>query len=120
MDPLQILHSPKFIKKRIVFSKIKDFSSSGFGLRRLAIVELPLQKNSSSLDSIIDLVSVLLTFHELLRDNLMIIQSVDKKLVVDSCDEIIDMGDYKDPIPTSNTPRQSTNVKKKINAKGSS
>ncbi|CAG8704309.1 7852_t:CDS:2 [Gigaspora rosea] len=91
-----------------------------YRLRRLAIVELPLQKNSSSLDSIINLVSVLLTFHELLRDNLMIIQSVDKKLVVDGCDEIIDMGDYKDPIPTSNTPRQSTNVKKKINAKGSS
>ncbi|CAG8852413.1 26436_t:CDS:1, partial [Gigaspora margarita] len=72
-------------------------------LQRLAIVELPLRKNSSSLNSIINLVSVLLTYHELLRDNLMIIQSIDKKLVVDCCDEIVDMGDFKDPIPTLNT-----------------
>ncbi|CAG8537164.1 23129_t:CDS:2 [Gigaspora rosea] len=88
--PTSSMH--QIIVSSLRFSKIKDFSASGFGLRRLAIVELPLQKNSSSLDSIINLVSVLLTFHELLRDNLMIIQSVDKKLAVDGCDEIIGMG----------------------------
>ncbi|CAG8840044.1 3757_t:CDS:2, partial [Gigaspora margarita] len=62
-----------------------------YRLQRLAIVELPFQKNSSSLDSIINLVLVLLTYHELLQDNLMLIQSTEQKLVIDSCDEFADM-----------------------------
>ncbi|RIB17269.1 hypothetical protein C2G38_2187803 [Gigaspora rosea] len=79
-----------------------------FRLRRLFIVELLVQKNSSSTASIINLILVLLTYHKLLQDNFMLIKSIDMKLVIDDSEE----EDENDKInfylaPTSNTPRSS-------------
>ncbi|CAG8475758.1 19266_t:CDS:2, partial [Racocetra persica] len=87
-----------------------------YRLRRLEQIELPYQKHSLSVESVINLVSVLITYHKLIRKNLMLIKSIDTKLEInDSSGYNIVLDQFKQIslIPTLNTPRSSIIEKKK-------
>ncbi|CAG8477295.1 30583_t:CDS:2, partial [Gigaspora margarita] len=85
-----------------------------FRLRRLALVELPFQKNSSSTELVINLVKVLLVYRKLLLDNLTIIKSIELKSIIEDGEEQSNGGksEFGYLIPTSNTSRSSINIKK--------
>ncbi|KAF0434021.1 hypothetical protein F8M41_004943 [Gigaspora margarita] len=78
-----------------------------FRLRRLFIVKLSVQKTSSSTASIINLISVLLTYHKLLQDNFMLIKSIDMKLIIEDSEEEEENKINFNLASTSSTPRSS-------------